>query len=239
MKKTGERHIRLYHWILRSRAWNAASPNAKAVLIDVWARHNGANNGQIVYSASEAERVGLSKATGARALRELVELGFLRITRESAFTLKTKEARQWALTMEPVNDHPPTKEFVRWHPKETSPATRPNLKHGLTSETHSLTHETEGEKPRRSNGSAETRNASSKISGGYGLETTKNTTTHGLTHETDGAVHGLTHETLIVYQGVTASEARAGSTAPARYAVNRLPVRFGDEAKARRTRRVH
>jgi hypothetical protein len=32
----GDRHIRLHHWMLRSAAWAALSPNGKAVLLDLW-----------------------------------------------------------------------------------------------------------------------------------------------------------------------------------------------------------
>jgi hypothetical protein len=270
-KKAGERHIRLYHWILRTSAWEALKPNDKAVLIDIWARHNGANNGQIVYSASEAQRVGLSKATGARVLLRLIELGFLRVTRQSAFRIKTKEAREWALTMEPAHDRPPTKDFARWtpvKPGKTGTAAKPasytkngqtagpfptadhidhqssNLKHGLTRETHGLTRETETGKPAGSNGFDETRlpNVENSVenSDSYGLETAKNTKSHSLTRETVNPPDGLTHETLLVIPRGAASKEPGGGVPPAGgYAANRLPLQFGDEAKARRTRRMH
>jgi hypothetical protein len=114
----GERFIVLPHWLLRSGAWCALSPNAKAVLIHLWERHNGSNNGQIVYAVREAEAIGISKSPTARALVELVHKGFLRITRSSAFTVKTKEARCWAITAEPVNGERATKDFMRWSPEK-------------------------------------------------------------------------------------------------------------------------
>jgi hypothetical protein len=83
-------------------------------LLHIWERHNGANNGQIVYAVRDAVQIGLSKATAARALTEAIELGFLRVTRSSSFTLKTKEAREWALTAEPIDGRPATKDFMRW-----------------------------------------------------------------------------------------------------------------------------
>jgi hypothetical protein len=47
-KGGGERFVALQHWMLRSPAWRALSPNGKAVLIHLWERNNGTNNGQIV-----------------------------------------------------------------------------------------------------------------------------------------------------------------------------------------------
>lgn len=113
-RRGGERFVLLPHFMLRSAAWRALSPNAKAVLLHVWERHNGANNGEIVYAVRDAAPIGLSRATAARALNEAIELGFLRVTRWSAFRLKTKEAREWALTAEPIGGRPATKDFMRW-----------------------------------------------------------------------------------------------------------------------------
>src|ERR1051325_8150821 len=112
----GERYIALPHWMLRSPAWRALSPNGKAVLLHLWERHNGSNNGQIVYAVREAAEIGITRPTAARALNELVELGFLKIKRESAFRTKTKEAREWAITAEPIDGQPATKDFMRWTP---------------------------------------------------------------------------------------------------------------------------
>src|SRR3954465_8509527 len=98
-----DRFIALRFWMLESPAWKALSPNGTKVLLDLWKRHNGSNNGEVVYSAREAgDALSASKSTGARALNELVRLGFVRITRESAFRLKTAEAREYAITAEPI-----------------------------------------------------------------------------------------------------------------------------------------
>jgi hypothetical protein len=126
---SAERFVALHHWMLKSPAWRALSPNGKAVLLHVWERHNGSNNGQIVYGVREAKVIGLTPHPAARALAELVELGFLRVTRSSSFDLKTKEARVWALTAEPIDDRPGTKEFMRWvGPKSKPPPHRKKSK---------------------------------------------------------------------------------------------------------------
>jgi hypothetical protein len=100
--------------MLRSDVWRTLAPEAKALLIDVWMRHNGTNNGEISYSVREALEIGLSRSVAARMFKHLTERGFLRIARNSAFSLKTKEARLWHLTMEPLRDERPTKDFMRW-----------------------------------------------------------------------------------------------------------------------------
>jgi hypothetical protein len=114
----GDRFLCLHHWMLKSPAWRALSPNAKAVLLHLWERHNGSNNGQIVYGVRDAAEIRISKDQAARALIELINRGFLRVTRAAAFTFKTKEARCWAITAEPIDDQPPTKDFARWSPTQ-------------------------------------------------------------------------------------------------------------------------
>jgi hypothetical protein len=165
----GEQFVKLPHWMLKCPAWRTLSPNAKAVLLHLWEEHNGSNNGKIVYAvrssanidrryltdeqkrlAHEAEDedpgIGISKDQTARALTELTRRGFLRVARNSAFTLKTKEARRWTLTAERVGDKPATKDFMYWSEGATTPQSHQrdrdpaeNLKHGRTSATDSRT----------------------------------------------------------------------------------------------------
>ena len=110
------RFVPLTHVMMKSTAWRHARPVEKAVLLDLWMRYNGNNNGQIVYAARDGEKIGISKSVTARALAGLIELGFLRIARDAAFTVKTKEAREWILTAEPFNGRAATKDFMRWQP---------------------------------------------------------------------------------------------------------------------------
>jgi hypothetical protein len=108
------RFIALPHYMLRSAAWKTLPANAVKVLLHIWERHNGINNGEISYSVREAEEIGLSKDQAARALEECISRGFLAITRDSAFSVKTKAARLWRLTAEPFRGERATKEFMRW-----------------------------------------------------------------------------------------------------------------------------
>jgi hypothetical protein len=99
--------------MLNSAAWKTMKPDAKALLIAVWQRHNGTNNGTISYATREAADIGLSNSAAARAFRELIERGFLRVAKESRFS-QTKMAREWTITAEKVGDERPTNDFMRW-----------------------------------------------------------------------------------------------------------------------------
>jgi hypothetical protein len=111
-----QRFIMVTHYLLNCQAWLTLSSDAKAVLLHIWARHNGVNNGSIAYSVREAEEIGISKDRAARAIKELCEHGFLRVRRASSFTLKTKAARTWELTAEPCDGRAASKDFMRWSP---------------------------------------------------------------------------------------------------------------------------
>lgn len=111
------------------------SPNAKAVFIHIYERHNGRNNGGLVYCVRDGIEIALSKDQTARALNELIERGFLKVRRDSAFTLKTKEAREWTITNEALDGKPASKEFLRWQPKsETRSHQRDRQSHQCDSE---------------------------------------------------------------------------------------------------------
>jgi hypothetical protein len=120
-RNTGVRFLKLEHWVLNSPAAMALSPAAFKLLIYVWYRYNGTNNGSIGFSVREAEPIGLSKDQAGRAFTELILAGFLKVGRESCFSLKTKTSRTWEITAERLGDKPPTKDFMRQHPPSVAP----------------------------------------------------------------------------------------------------------------------
>jgi hypothetical protein len=119
-----DRFVLLPHWMLKSEAWKTLPSDAKAILIDVWMRHNGSNNGEITYATREAEKIGISNSQAARMFKILLTRGFLEVTRNSSFDLKTRESRCWRLTAERCRDKPPTKEFMTWRPDEIKTQSR-------------------------------------------------------------------------------------------------------------------
>jgi hypothetical protein len=205
---SAERFVALHHWLLKSPAWRALSSNAKAVLLHVWERHNGSNNAQIVYAVREAKAIGLSKSHAARALSELVDLGFLRVTRSSSFDLKTKEARVWGLTAEPIDGRPPTKDFMRWAQPENK-----TRSHGRDPQSH-------GRDRGRKNGPE---NGSTVPQAGP-LEA----------KSTPPQSHG--RDTSIL-PGGTAPTGEPATLSSTDQIAERRPPKFGDLAKAERTAR--
>ncbi|RYH53877.1 MAG: hypothetical protein EON54_13365, partial [Alcaligenaceae bacterium] len=79
-----ERHIRLYHKLLGSHAYNALDYSSKALLIELRYKLNGSNNGNLSATLSELKKRGwASAATLSKALRQLEAVGILRKTRKT------------------------------------------------------------------------------------------------------------------------------------------------------------
>ena len=111
------RHVRLRHYMLRSPAWQSLGPVARSLLIEVWARHNGINNGEISFSVREAaERLCIHRDTVSKAFHELENKGFLKARQRGSFTYKVRHASEWKITDEPFRDKPASKDFMRWKP---------------------------------------------------------------------------------------------------------------------------
>ena len=107
------------HDIVRSPAYSTLSPAARAIWIELLCRFRGYNNGEIPLSCREAQQlVNVGKNTAARGFQELMERGLIRIGQESGFSMKSRLARRWILTHEPLNDQPPTCDWRNWKPPE-------------------------------------------------------------------------------------------------------------------------
>ncbi len=118
---------------MSSDAWQSLSPDATKVLLDLWRRHNGTNNGEIAYSRREALEC-LSRAHGCKvstrrpnaALKEIQDKGFAVVTKAGSFNIKTKLSRTWRLTAEKVGNDPATRDFRGWQIQNTGTATVPD-----------------------------------------------------------------------------------------------------------------
>ena len=125
-RNTGEsRHVRLYHSMLKSPAWKYLSPVAFKLLVAVWSRYNGINNGKISFSVREGgDELNISKNTAHKAFKELEEKGFLKARRRGSFDWKVSmsgkgkgHATLWEITALPFGDQGnqlASKEFMRW-----------------------------------------------------------------------------------------------------------------------------
>lgn len=119
--------ILLHLWILDTDAYRDLGVGARALLIEVWRKHTGFNNGDIALSVREAaHRLGANKDSVTRWFAELVEHGFLVRTMKGGLLGITPahdgtadvvngRASTWRITaLDSCTDQPPSREFVRW-----------------------------------------------------------------------------------------------------------------------------
>lgn len=98
-----ENFVALPRSVLRSPAFRALSATEKCILIAVAFGFNGRNNGSIKFGARHGEAWGTGKSATAVALKNLTDVGFLKLTQPGTFTTKRLVA-EYAIT---------------WHPPET------------------------------------------------------------------------------------------------------------------------
>ena len=96
------RFARLDLRLLNSPAYRALSVAARALLVELTMLDNGENNGSLFLSIRDAAgRLGMADLTAVRsAFDELQELGFIEMTENASFHVKTAEksrARCWRL----------------------------------------------------------------------------------------------------------------------------------------------
>jgi hypothetical protein len=111
---------------MNSPAYQHLTGEALKLLLAVWKRHDGQNNGEISFSTREAaELLRGNKNTAAKRFAELQELGFLAVEHKGAFSVKLKLATLWRLTCETCKGSPPTRDYQRWRPTVTPRDTDP------------------------------------------------------------------------------------------------------------------
>jgi hypothetical protein len=130
-------HIRLMHELVDTPAFRSLSGNATKILLAVWRRHNGKNNGALPFASRDGEAFDMSKDTTARALSELVDRGFLAIEKESLFVPGMRQAREYRLTAVATPDQKPaTHDYARWSgSKKITKTVSPTRQDGRKGET--------------------------------------------------------------------------------------------------------
>ena len=124
-KKTNGSFVMLGHELMDSPAWRTASLGARCVVLAIWRRHTGKNNGKISYSRREARAdLGCGPNQAVRYLEEAQERGLIDATKRGSFDWKSgaraARATTWRLTMERFNGRDPTNEWTSWTPPENS-----------------------------------------------------------------------------------------------------------------------
>jgi hypothetical protein len=94
--RDGTGFVALPHVVQDSSAYKSLSFSARALLLDIARQYTGSNNGKLVTCAKAlADRGWNSNATVTKAQRELMEYGFLCLTRQG---FKPNKASWYALT---------------------------------------------------------------------------------------------------------------------------------------------
>ncbi len=114
-----EQFIRLHRGVTDSVAWKNLSCEAIALLLFIWTRHNGFNNGEISCShrdARNALRIGNDRVS--RAFRELQDKGFLVCRFKGHFDIKVMaghgRASEWEITAEAYDANLPSRLYRKW-----------------------------------------------------------------------------------------------------------------------------
>lgn len=114
-KRNGQ-FVPISHVMAESAAWRSLGGAAVKVYVELRRRYNGGNNGQLSLSLDEGARLlGLGKATVQRALGELVDRGFIRMTRRGRWY--GREATTWAVSDRPLGRDQPTNAWQSWKPR--------------------------------------------------------------------------------------------------------------------------
>ena len=115
IEEVDKQHKRLHHSMLASETWKHLPPPAIKVLIELWRRFNGRNNGQISLSRNEAVKLlHIGKGTAQKAFETLIEMGFIKIARRGSFC--GRRATEYILTDTPYQGHNATNEWRQWRP---------------------------------------------------------------------------------------------------------------------------
>ncbi len=129
------RHVRLYEWLLKSPAWRSLDVYERGLYLEFKARYTGVNNGAIGFSGEEMRAaLKCSNRPADRALRTLIERGFVKVAKKGHFDWKHRSeggsrSNTYILTEYPI-DYPvkvldvPSKDFMKWRPPVDPAATK-------------------------------------------------------------------------------------------------------------------
>ena len=113
-KRSKAQYIALPYSMIRSPYFKALSSDAVRVMIEMHLGFHGVNNGQISFSLRQAMACLHSGSERAkRALDMLQQYEFIICHADSSFNMKSKKAREWQITFQPMPDKPPTHEWKK------------------------------------------------------------------------------------------------------------------------------
>ena len=109
-RRKNERFVGIPHRIYDHESFKALSANAKAVYLELLRRYHGSNNGEIgLAQRCAGKAIKGSKATGARALAELEQSGFIKMNNKGHYG--NRHGTTWILTHQTNNNTSPTNDW--------------------------------------------------------------------------------------------------------------------------------
>ena len=102
-KRSSAQFVPVPYDMLKHPNFRRLSADAVRVWLEMHLGYYGINNGEIGFSVRQAAdclHSGSGKAS--KAINELIEARFIVCTRDSSFNMKTRRARGWMLTTQPM-----------------------------------------------------------------------------------------------------------------------------------------
>lgn len=113
-----EQFMQLPYSMVQSDAWRSLSGPALKILIELYSRFNGKNNGLLSLSyADAAKKLALGHATIGRAFDELQVKGFVRLIKRGHWY--GRKAAEWAITNKGFQGFNPTNDWKHWRTEKT------------------------------------------------------------------------------------------------------------------------
>ena len=113
MAKRKEYFVALPESLITSPAYRILKPPARALLVEFLHIYRPSRNGRLTITEAQAKTLlNVSEKIAARAFYELSEHGFIKLIKHQNWM--NKDGREWAVTMNPVNDREPTCEYLKW-----------------------------------------------------------------------------------------------------------------------------
>ena len=118
--------INLHRGVTNSPAWKDLNCVAKCLVLLVWERHNGLNNGTIPLSHREARKaLGVGNNKTSQAFIDAKVRGFLIERSKGSFDWKVGagqgRATEWEITAEPCDGNLAKRHYNNWNKQNSAP----------------------------------------------------------------------------------------------------------------------
>jgi hypothetical protein len=117
-RSTPEQFMQLPYSMVQSAAWRSLNGNSLKLLIELFSKFNGRNNGKLCVSYADAsKKLGVGHATIKRCFDELQLKGFIRLKKRGHWY--GRMAAEWAITTKMLEGYPATNDWASWRPAQT------------------------------------------------------------------------------------------------------------------------